>query len=184
MTRLIFLIVLSLAGTFGTAHGQTLVRCAIVDTSKTPAVVVNAVEYPHDISGQVPPGMSAPMQAQCAGQFDIGWTFQSGAFSNPNPPPPLPSPPSMQLASTSTPTLNGSYPIDPLSQQKVQAISLYVAVNNKFPARQTAQAWPDVNGTMHLFSSTAQWQAFATAMGDFVAALDLGQTPTQPVTIP
>jgi hypothetical protein len=60
----------------------------------------------------------------------------------------------------------------------------YVAVNAKFPAGQSAQPWPDVNGTMHQFQTTAQWQAFATAMGDFVAAVDLGQTPAQPVTIP
>jgi len=60
----------------------------------------------------------------------------------------------------------------------------YIAVNGKFPASQTTQAWPDVNGTMHQFQTTAQWQAFATAVGDFVAAIDLGQTPTQAVTIP
>jgi hypothetical protein len=91
---------------------------------------------------------------------------------------------SMQIASTSTPSLNGIYAIDPASQQKVQAISLYIAVNGKFPAGQSAQAWPDASGAVHLFPSTAEWQAFATAMGDFVATLDLGQTPAQPVTIP
>ena len=26
-----------------------------------------------------------------------------------------------------------------------------IAVNGKFPASQTTQAWPDVNGTMHQF---------------------------------
>jgi hypothetical protein len=60
----------------------------------------------------------------------------------------------------------------------------YVTVNARFPASQPLQLWPDVNGTMHQFQTTAQWQAFATAMGDFVAATDLGQTPAQPVTIP
>lgn len=95
-----------------------------------------------------------------------------------------PRPVSMQVTSTSTPALNASYPIDPLSQQKVQAISLYVAVNGKFPAGQVTQAWPDVTGAMHQFQTTAQWQAFATAIGDFVAALDIGRTPAQPVTIP
>jgi hypothetical protein len=60
----------------------------------------------------------------------------------------------------------------------------YITVNARFPASQPLQLWPDVNGTMHQFQTTAQWQAFATAMGDFVAATDLGQTPVQPVTIP
>jgi len=60
----------------------------------------------------------------------------------------------------------------------------YVAVNGKFPAGQTTLVWPDTVGAIHQFQTMAQWQAFATAMGDFVAAIDLGQTPTQPMTIP
>jgi len=60
----------------------------------------------------------------------------------------------------------------------------YVAVNGKFPAGQTALAWTDASGFVHQFQTITQWQAFATAMGDFVAAIDLGQSPTQPVTIP
>jgi hypothetical protein len=59
----------------------------------------------------------------------------------------------------------------------------FITVNGRFPA-QSFQSWPDVNGTMHQFQTTAQWRAFATAMGDFVAATDLGQTPAQPATIP
>jgi hypothetical protein len=81
-------------------------------------------------------------------------------------------------------SVNGNYPIDPASQQKVQAISLYIAVNGRFPASQVTQAWPDAAGAVHQFPTIAQWQAFATAMGDFVAVVDLGQTPAQPVTIP
>lgn len=80
--------------------------------------------------------------------------------------------------------MNGAYAIDPTSQQKAQAISLYIAVNGKFPAGQSAQAWPDASGAVHSFPTIAEWQAFATAMGDFVAAIDLGQTPAQPVAIP
>lgn len=93
-------------------------------------------------------------------------------------------PASVQIVSTSTPALNASYPIDAISQQKVQAISLYIAVNSKFPAGQATQAWPDATGAMHQFQTTAQWQAFATAIGDFVAATDRGETPAQPMAIP
>ena len=98
----------------------------------------------------------------------------------PTPPTPVTS---MQLVSASTPALNGTYSIDSRSQQKVQAISLYAQINGKFPAGQSAQAWPDSSGTAHAFPTVAAWQAFATAMGDFVAALDLGQTPEQSVFI-
>jgi hypothetical protein len=108
------------------------------------------------------------------------------AGNTPDPAPPTPAvpPSSIQIVSTSTPAFNGTYAIDPATQRKVQAISLYIAVNGKFPAGQATQAWPDVNATMHQFQTTAQWQAFATAIGDFVAGVDLGQTPVQPITIP
>jgi len=69
----------------------------------------------------------------------------------------------------------------------VRAISLQTAVSGKFPAGQTTEAWPDVSGMMHQlhqFQTTAQWQAFATAMGDFVAAIGFGQISIRPATIP
>ncbi len=80
----------------------------------------------------------------------------------------------MQVASTAVPTVNGVY----------ANRSGNPAVNGKFRAGQMALPWPDAAGTLHQFQTTAEWQAFATAMGDFFAAVDLGQTPSQPVTIP
>lgn len=87
------------------------------------------------------------------------------------------------LTSTGTPALNGNYAIDATTQMKIQAISIYVAVNGRFPNSQSTQAWPDTSGTIHKFISTTQWLAFATAMGDFITALDLGQSPSNSITI-
>ncbi len=89
----------------------------------------------------------------------------------------------MQLVSTSTSALNGSYSIDQQTQQNVAAVAEYIAINGKFPDGMTAFPMPDASGTPHSFPTIVLFQAFATAMANFVTALDLGQTPAQPVTI-
>lgn len=95
----------------------------------------------------------------------------------------------IQIASTGTPALDGTYAIDAESQQKVAAIALYIAVNGRFPAGQATLVYPDIAGAAHGFASTAAFQAFATALADYVAAIDEasvsgGSMPAQPVTIP
>jgi hypothetical protein len=39
-------------------------------------------------------------------------------------------------------------------------------------------------GTMHRFTATVQFLSLATARTDYATALDLGQSPEAPVTIP
>jgi hypothetical protein len=98
--------------------------------------------------------------------------------------PPAPPPTSVQVNSTSTPALDGVYAFDPLTQEKLMAVSLYIQVNGKFPDAQTAFPWADASGTMHNFPTTAQFQTFASALADYATALAIGQTPMAPVTIP
>lgn len=124
--------------------------------------------------------------ANFAGAFmvDTGTTVDLAALQIPTSmPAPVPPPASMQIVSASTPALNGSYAIDQVTQQNVGAVSIYTAINGKFPAAQAALPWSDISGTMHLFPSVAVWQSFASAMADFVMKIALGQTPTQPVSI-
>jgi len=94
----------------------------------------------------------------------------------------------LEIASAALPTISGTYAIDPSAQQKIAAISLYIAVNGRFPAGQATLAYPDLAGAAHVFPTTAIFQAFATALADYVAAIDLaaagtGEMPSQPVTI-
>jgi hypothetical protein len=150
-------------------------RYAVIDAAGN---VVNVIVA--DPSYPTPAGYSL-MQSDTAAP---GWKWsQSGGFVAPSAANPLLAS-AMQLVSTSTPALNGAYSTDPATQQKIQAVAAYVSVNGRFPAGLSVFPWPDVNGTMHNFSTTVEWLAFATAMGDFVTATDLGQTPAQPVTIP
>lgn len=93
-------------------------------------------------------------------------------------------PNTITLTSSGTPSLNGTYLVDVATQQKIQAISIYVAVNGHFPNNAPSQAWPDASGSIHLFPNPSSWLAFATAVGDFVTASSLGQNPSSALTIP
>lgn len=127
-----------------------------------------------------------------------GWSYSGGSFA----PPPAPPAPTLAeqaaamlavgctISSTGTPTLNGTYACTPDGQNKISATALYCQINGKFPGGKTTMVWADAAGAPHTFPTTASFLAFATAIGDFVAALDevmLGQAtalPAQPATIP
>jgi hypothetical protein len=63
-----------------------MIRHAIVNDDTD--LVVNVIEYDTDISGTVPPGMSAPMRAVATAFAGIGWQYLNGVFTEINPPPP------------------------------------------------------------------------------------------------
>ena len=124
-------------------------------------------------------GSSASLASadSCAGPAIVGSAVQAAVNA-------ASIPTSLQIISTSTPALSGIYAIDTTMQQRMAAVSIYIQVNGKFPAGQSQLAWPDASGVPHAFTTTASFQTFASAVADFVAAIDLGQTPSQPVTIP
>lgn len=98
------------------------------------------------------------------------------------PAPALP-PTSVQVNSTSTPAISGTYAFDATTQANVMAIALYIQVNGKFPDGLNPFPWPDASGTMHDFASTSQFLALASALADYATALNLGLTPAAPLTI-
>ncbi len=78
-----------------------------------------------------------------------------------------------QIVSTSTPAISGTYAIDPASTSQINAVATYIAINNRFPAGQSALSWPDVAGALHIFSTTAEFQAFASAIADWMTKISL-----------
>ncbi|MHB1305288.1 MAG: DUF4376 domain-containing protein [Acidiphilium sp.] len=120
----------------------------------------------------------------------VGWSYANGAFSAP----PAPPPPTLAqqataalsaglaITSTNTPALDGTYSCDDAAQARINRVAVYVQMNGKFPGGTSTIAWLDATGAQHVFS-VAQFQAFATAVGDYVAALDdviLGLSTTLP----
>ena|SRR5581483_9413078 len=92
--------------------------------------------------------------------------------------------PTVQIISTGTPAISGTYAIAANNQQQITSVATYIAVNGKFPAGLSQLPWPDSSGTPHTFPSTALFQEFASAIADYVTAAALGSPPSQPITIP
>lgn len=174
-------------------------RYAVVDGSGN---VVNIVEWDGSNNWSAPNGDTAVLVtgSQAA---EVGGTYSNGNFS----PATAPSVSPMQQAqaaalsgiaitSTATSSLNGTYPTDQATLNKLQEVALYIAVNGSFPAGQTSMPWADASGQVHAFPTTAEFSAFAKAVADYVAAIDIQITglsagtittftpPNTPTTIP
>jgi hypothetical protein len=93
------------------------------------------------------------------------------------------------VVSSGTPAISGTYPLDLVSQLKTTGLVSYIQVNAHFPNGATTIRRFDTSGAAHVFPSTAVFLAWATALADYVAALDLiidsgaGTLPAQPTTI-
>ncbi|HVJ53440.1 MAG TPA: hypothetical protein VM689_13315 [Aliidongia sp.] len=135
----------------------------------------------------------------CDATVQPGWAYTAPATFTA---PPAPPPPSLvdqanaalavgcQIVSTGTPALSGTYPCDMTAQQRLAGNAIFVQINGKFPGSDPSQiAWIDMAGDAHVFTSTATFLTFASAIASYVAQLDeviFGQVqtlPAQPVTI-
>lgn len=93
-----------------------------------------------------------------------------------------------QVVSTGTPSLSGTYSIDPRSLSDMQGEILSLVVNSTFTNGTTSLDWIDAAGASHTFDPTA-FREFATKVGSYVGAIKLvagsgtGTLPAQPVTI-
>ena len=120
-----------------------------------------------------------------------GWAVQSGAlvtYTPPAPVVPVVVPTAAQLAqtaiaagvqitSTSTPALNGTYACDDAAQARINRVYALIQRGGGavFPAGLTSLPWPDESGALHTFTGVAEFLAFETAVGNYVLALDMIQ---------
>jgi hypothetical protein len=66
--------------------------------------------------------------------------------------------------------LNGTYSTTAAAQSNAASIASYVNINGKFPGNSTSTlTYADSSGKPHVFPSTAEFMAFYTAAGNFVA---------------
>ena len=108
-----------------------------------------------------------------------GWTYTGGVLAAPAAPAALTVRQqataalagSATVTSAATPAISGTYPVGPITQGRLAAVSVYILVNGKFPGGVAAYPWLDTAGTPHVFPSTALFQAFASAIADYVSAL-------------
>jgi hypothetical protein len=114
-----------------------------------------------------------------------GWTATSTGSSWTFSAPPAPPGPTLAqqaalalttgllISSGSIPTLNGTYAVDPIAQGRIASVSTYILVNSRFPGGVMSYPWIDLANQPHVFPDTTAFQSFATAIADYVAALDL-----------
>ncbi|WP_207000756.1 hypothetical protein [Trinickia mobilis] len=92
----------------------------------------------------------------------------------------------LTVTSTSTPSINGTYGVQPSDEFNVVALETSLAANQGFPGGAATYGYPDVTGIRHALTPT-QFTALASAIRDYVSACDIamqnaasGQTPTWP----
>lgn len=130
-----------------------------------------------------------------------GQVIQADANNNPESVAPTPTPQAragaaiasgIVLTSTGIPALNATYAVDPATQSQINSIISFIMLNSAFPAGVTALPWPDTSGTIHTFPNVASFQAFATAVANYVATIaiyansagKIGSIPSNAITIP
>ncbi len=98
-----------------------------------------------------------------------GWsaTETSGVWSYTAPASPVPAPLVVEVTSTATSALNGTYVIGATSLANIVALSTGIAAGKGLPGGGTTFNYGDANGAQHAFTS-ANFLNFAQAIEDFV----------------
>ncbi len=77
----------------------------------------------------------------------------------------------LTITSTATPAVNGTYPIDPSTQDHIQAEVVSILLNGAFADGTASVVWLDTADAPHTFPSVATFKNFAAAVASYVAAL-------------
>jgi hypothetical protein len=85
----------------------------------------------------------------------------------------------VQIASTGTPALNGTYALNDTSLARINAEAQYIDNKGTFSNGQATRNWPDQSGALHLFPSTAEFIAFAETVAQYFDALETALAVTQ-----
>lgn len=97
----------------------------------------------------------------------------------------------LNISSAGTPALNAVYSLSDTSQGNINAVMTYILLHSKFPQQATQTYWADQSGAIHQFTSVDLFKAFATAVADYVDAVEdymnsggqVGALPSANVTI-
>ena len=144
-----------------------------VSTPSGTYLVANQATYTYPIDGA----------SDGKGGFTGGWTYyasDTAALAAISGVQTIPA--SVAIVSTGTPALSGAYGCTPSDQANLAAESIFILVNGTFTAG-ASMPWLDASGTPHIFTSTAQFQQFASAIATYVTQLKLGNSPATPLTI-
>lgn len=165
----------------------------------------NITTYYDDLASPVPPGITDVIEITYE-QYRAcistpGYTVQNSALVAPTPPT------AAQVAaqqaaqaiaasvqsalaagltvtSTSTPAVNGTYPLDSNTQTEIGQVTLFTQVNGDFPGGASSYPWYDTSNVPHVFPSVHLHDEWATAIANYVAALKLYGAGVAGATLP
>lgn len=138
-----------------------------------------ALDYPNLPAAS---NLLAMTASQWAARFDGAWAVANGALVPYMPSVTAPSPAQqaqvalsagLTVASSGTPAIDGTFSVDPASQAKIAAVEVYILKNGTFPGGAASYQWPTMGGGFVTFPNIAAYQAWATAIADYVSALDM-----------
>ncbi len=76
----------------------------------------------------------------------------------------------LTFSSATTPALDGTYDVSPVSARSVQEQAQYIALYGEFSSGEPTLDWPDSAGALHTFPDTAHFMAFAKEVTRYVFA--------------
>lgn len=79
----------------------------------------------------------------------------------------------LRVTSASAPAIDASYAIDAASQAKIAAVEVYILKNGAFPGMAASYPWPTLAGAIVTFPNVTVFQDWATAVANYVSALDI-----------
>jgi hypothetical protein len=74
------------------------------------------------------------------------------------------------VASSSTPSLNGTYGIASTDQSNISSEALFISTFQEFTTATDTIDWADASGAIHTFPSTTLFMTFAKLVGQYVSA--------------
>jgi hypothetical protein len=90
----------------------------------------------------------------------------------------------LAITSTGTPAIDGTYPLDSITQFEINSVMLFIQTNGDFPGGTSTYPWFDAAGAPHIFPSIAVFKEWATAVANYVAALKLYGAGAPDATLP
>lgn len=107
------------------------------------------------------------------------WKAEGNVPLDPEPIPYFP-PPFMSIVSNTNSSITGTYAYSPETQQRINSILMYHALNGTFPGGGATLDWQGADMETHTFNSIDEFKAFANVVIEF----DLNAQNKVPVALP
>jgi len=149
-------------------------------------VVINTIMWDGNTATWTPPSGVTAQLLPAGSPVSAGYTFDGTNYTAPVSTTPAPTAAEvlastvmaalaagLTITSTSTPAINGTYAVDSKTTDEITSVTTFILTNGAFPNGTSTFPWPDASNTPHIFPSVAVFKGWATAIANYVSALNL-----------